>query len=95
MTTRQTSNAQESPASQQGIILQQISPAQESVNTQPTPSFDRIIPGQAIQPQYDIQLADIDVFDTNFSIDDAEIDAVILNSTQDFWAHFPGEVEMY
>jgi hypothetical protein len=38
---------------------------------------------------------DIDIFSTDYTISNAEMEAVILSSTQDFWALLPGEVEMY
>jgi hypothetical protein len=38
---------------------------------------------------------DMDIFNTDYTISTAEMEAVILSSTQDFWALLPGEVEMY
>jgi hypothetical protein len=94
-TTQQSPIFQQSPPTvQQGPILPQIPTIQENVTTQHMPTFERIT-ANPTQSHYDILLADFDVFDTNFSIEDSEMDAVILNSTQEFWMNFPGEVEMY
>jgi hypothetical protein len=70
------------------------SPPKLSLSPPPNGPYDRIAI-HSIQSQHDFHLAGLDVFDTNFPINDAEIEAVIFNSTQDFWANFPGEVEMY
>jgi hypothetical protein len=31
-------------------------------------------------------------FDLNFDISDTDMEAMMMNATQDFWASFPGEV---
>jgi len=43
--------------------------------------------------QYDF--TEIDIFDTDYTISSAEMETLLLTSTQDFWGLLPGEVEMY
>ena len=71
-------------------------PSPPKVQPSPSPNiqFDRIST-QSFLGQHDFHLEGLDFFDTNFPINDAEVEAAIFNSTHDFWANFPGEVEMY
>jgi len=48
---------------------------------------------QVYQP--DNMLTDFEIFDTNFTVNDVGMEELISNSTQDFWANFPGEMEMF
>lgn len=43
--------------------------------------------------QYDFEFTDMDIFNTDFSMD-AEIEAAVFSSTQGFWEQFPGEANM-
>jgi hypothetical protein len=38
---------------------------------------------------------DYDMFDTQFNIEDQELELAIAEATQGFWANFPGEMEIY
>lgn len=66
--------------------------------------------GNSLPPPEDVELAppvplrnsqenflgmDFDMFDTEFNIDDADLEAAIADATQGFWANFPGEMEIY
>lgn len=50
--------------------------------------------GAVPQPEPEAALMNIDVFDPSFSITDDNMELLLSNVTQDFWAHFPGEVEL-
>ncbi|KAK3079300.1 hypothetical protein LTS18_005200, partial [Coniosporium uncinatum] len=38
---------------------------------------------------------DFDMFDAEFNINDADLEAMIADATQGFWVNFPGEVGIY
>jgi hypothetical protein len=45
--------------------------------------------------QQDYFLTDFDIFGADFNIDDVDLEAAVLDSTRDFWANFPGEVQIF
>lgn len=60
----------------------------------PNASVTMRLSGAVPQPEPEAALMNIDVFDPSFSITDDNMELLLSNVTQDFWAHFPGEVEL-
>jgi hypothetical protein len=38
---------------------------------------------------------EFDMFDMDYNLDDADLEAAIADATQGFWQNFPGEMELY
>jgi hypothetical protein len=49
------------------------------------------VPGKVL----DEFVPDFDMFDMDYQLDDADLEAAIADATQGFWANFPGEMELY
>jgi hypothetical protein len=78
------------------IMSQDYQQTPSSTSNDVSPPISSIEIAQSMpQPYEDFMPADIDIFDTNYLVEDAEIQAVISGATQDFWVNFPGEVGMY
>lgn len=55
----------------------------------------RTVPSPSTEMHESLLLSGTDFLDTDFIIDDASFEAAIANATQEFWANFPGEVELH
>jgi len=66
----------------------------ESVSPPRTTAADNsdLLPNRT---QDDFSFADIDMFDSEFNLNDSDLEAAIADATQGFWVNFPGEMEIY
>ncbi|KAF1983276.1 hypothetical protein K402DRAFT_175832 [Aulographum hederae CBS 113979] len=84
------------------VVKSDSSPPDESIlGVQTTPTMPMQQQGQQPQGGYDMPLMqdflpdDLEMFDTDFTIHDADLEAMIADATQGFWMNFPGEVGLY
>ncbi|KAF2431617.1 hypothetical protein EJ08DRAFT_586999, partial [Tothia fuscella] len=71
-------------------------PPLKSSTSPSEPQLDDLAPVVPVRPmQEDLFSMDLDMFDTEFNLDDADLEAAIADATQGFWANFPGEMELY
>jgi hypothetical protein len=70
--------------------------ALQNRESSPPPDVVELAPPVPLRTtQEDFLSMDFDMFDTEFNIDDADLEAAIADATQGFWANFPGEMEIY